>query len=109
MFCDLLIVEIFKINKNDNIHKNEVQQIRWSDEYWQYTLAANITEHHIISKLEKSYQRHLDSDSLTTVYKIAKWKVSWVYDLTVSCLKWTYGRAGIDYRVASLFTRYLTA
>ncbi len=20
-------------NKNDNIHKNEVQQIRWSDEY----------------------------------------------------------------------------
>ena len=26
-----------------------------------------------------------------------------------SCLKWTYGRPGIDYRVASLFTRYLTA
>ena len=24
------------------------------------------------------------------------------------CLKWTYGRPGIDYRVASLFTRYLT-
>ena len=24
-------------------------------------------------------------------------------------LKWTYGRSGIDYRVASLFTRYLTA
>ena len=23
--------------------------------------------------------------------------------------KWTYGRPGIDYRVASLFTRYLTA
>ena len=23
------------INKNDNIHKNEVQDIRWSDEYWQ--------------------------------------------------------------------------
>ncbi len=21
-------------NKNDNIHKNKVQQIRWSDEYW---------------------------------------------------------------------------
>ena len=30
-------------------------------------------------------------------------------DLTVSCLKRTYGRPGIDYRVASLFTRYLTA
>ena len=26
-----------------------------------------------------------------------------------SCLKWTYRRPGIDYRVASLFTRYLTA
>ena len=26
-----------------------------------------------------------------------------------SCLKWTYGRSGIDYRVALLFTRYLTA
>ncbi len=42
---------ILKKNKNDNINKNEVQQIRWSDEYWQYTLAANITEYHIISKL----------------------------------------------------------
>ena len=27
----------------------------------------------------------------------------------LSCLKWTYGRPGIDYRVASLFTRYLIA
>ncbi len=26
-----------------------------------------------------------------------------------SCLKWTYGRPAIVYRVASLFTRYLTA
>ena len=26
-----------------------------------------------------------------------------------SCLKWPYGRPGIDYRVASLFTRYLPA
>ncbi len=25
------------------------------------------------------------------------------------CLKWTYGLPGIDYRVALLFTRYLTA
>ena len=33
------------INKNDNIHKKEVQQIRWSDEYWQYRVAANITEY----------------------------------------------------------------
>ena len=50
----------FHVNKNDNIHKNEVQGIRWSDEYWQvddqtivkkYRLAANITEYHIISKL----------------------------------------------------------
>ena len=34
-----------KKNKNDNIHKNEVQQIRWSDEYWQYRVVANITEY----------------------------------------------------------------
>ena len=52
------------LNKNDNIHEYKDQQIRWSDEYWQYTLAANITEYHIISKLEKSFQRHLDSVSL---------------------------------------------
>ena len=39
------------LNKNDNIHKNEVQQIRWSDQYWQYTLAEKITEYHIISNL----------------------------------------------------------
>ena len=37
--------------KNDNIHKNEVQNIRWSDEFDKYRLAANITEYHIISKL----------------------------------------------------------
>ena len=47
--------DFFKIrltykNKNDNIKKNEVQQIRWSDEYSQHTLALNITEYHIISK-----------------------------------------------------------
>ena len=30
--------------------KKEVQQIRWSDEYLQYALVANITEYHIISK-----------------------------------------------------------
>ena len=29
--------------------------------------------------------------------------------LKSSCLKWTYGRPGIDYRVDLLFTRYLTA
>ena len=26
-----------------------------------------------------------------------------------SCLKWTHLRSGIDYRVALLFTRYITA
>ncbi len=59
-------------------HKNEFQQNRWSDEYWQYTLAANIKEYHIISKLENLYHRHLDSEGLTTLHKIAKWKVFWV-------------------------------
>ncbi len=38
-------------NKNDRIHKNKVQEIKWSDEYWQYRVAANITEYHILSKL----------------------------------------------------------
>ncbi len=41
--------------------KKGVQQIRWLDEYWQYRVAAYITVYHIISKLEMSYQRHLDS------------------------------------------------
>ncbi len=35
------------LNKNDNIHKNEVQEDRWSDKY---RAAANTTEYHIISK-----------------------------------------------------------
>ena len=35
-------------NKNDNIHKNEVQE---TDEYWKYRVAANITEYQIKSKL----------------------------------------------------------
>ena len=39
-----------KLNKKDKIHKNEVQDIRWSDEY-KYRLAANITDNHIIAKL----------------------------------------------------------
>ena len=47
----------YKRNKNDNIYKNEVQQKRWSDEYWQYTLAANITEYHII--LKSSLKSHI--------------------------------------------------
>ena len=46
-----ILIDKIDINKNDNIHINEVQQIRWSDEYWQYRVAANITEYHIISKL----------------------------------------------------------
>ena len=44
-----------------------------------YRLAVNITEYHIISKL--ILQRMPKS----------------------SCLRWTYGRPGIDYKVASLF------
>ncbi len=35
-------------NKNDNIHKNEVQEIIWSDKY---RVTTNITEYHNISKL----------------------------------------------------------
>ncbi len=37
-------------NKNDNIHKNEVQEIRLSDEYWQKfdSLQIHITEFYII-------------------------------------------------------------
>ncbi len=40
-----------------------------------------------------------------------KWKVWWVFKQEQKkspYLKWTYGRPNIDYRVASLFTRYLT-
>ena len=37
-----------------------------------HTLPANITEYNIISKLDKTYQRHLDSESLTTIHKTAK-------------------------------------
>ena len=55
---------------------------------------------------------HLDSKSLTTLHKIAKWKVYWVFQQQkqkLPCIKWTYRRPGIDYRVASLLTRYITA
>ncbi len=56
-------------NKNENFHKNEVQQIRQiltiyiSCKY--YRISCYI-------ELEKSYQRHLDFDSITTFHKIAK-------------------------------------
>ena len=63
-------------------------------------------------KIEKSNQRHLDSESLTTLHKIAKLKVSRVFQQQqqkLPCLNWTYGRPSIDYRVALLFSRYLTA
>ncbi len=48
------VVKTFKKynrNKNDIIDKNEVQQIRWSDKYWQYRVAAIIKEYHVISLL----------------------------------------------------------
>ena len=32
-------------NKNDNIHKKEVQLIRWSDKYLQFRVATSITEY----------------------------------------------------------------
>ena len=78
------------LNKNGNIHKNEIQDIRWSGEYWQvYRLAANITEYHIISK--SILQRIIITNFCGSESHL------------------TYGRPGIDYRVASLFTRYPTA
>ena len=38
-----------KINKNDNIYKNEVQEIQTNIDKYRET--TNITEYHIISKL----------------------------------------------------------
>ena len=55
---------------------------------------------------------HLDSGSLTKLHKFAKWKDSWGFQQQQQkspCLKWMYGHPSIDYRVASLFTRYLNA
>ncbi len=51
----------YKKNKNDNIHKNEVKQIRWSDEYWKYRVAANITEYqnNLPNFMEKRQLIHL--------------------------------------------------
>ncbi len=40
--------------KNDNIHKNEVQQIRWSDAYWQYRVAANIILYKINLEIDRT-------------------------------------------------------
>ena len=50
-------------------------------------------------KEEKNYLIQSRNNEIMLQLKMLKW----------SCLKWTYGRPGIDYRVASLFTRYLTA
>ncbi len=33
LITELYFLLFLLFNKNDNIHKNEVQQIRWSDEY----------------------------------------------------------------------------
>ena len=61
-------------NKNDNIHKNEVQQIRRiltiyiSCKYYRISYYIKIN----LKTLEKSCQRYLDYESLTTLHKIAK-------------------------------------
>ena len=50
----LITARLFKgnINKKVNIHKNEVQEIRWPNEYIDKNrVPANITEYYIISKL----------------------------------------------------------
>ncbi len=55
------MLDNWQVNKNDNIHKNEVQQIRWSDEYWQYRVAANITEYqnNLLKFMEKKQLFHV--------------------------------------------------
>ena len=54
-----LIYKVIKCkdNKDDNIHKNEVQDIRWSDEYWQvdvhlftYCRVASLFTRYLIAK-----------------------------------------------------------
>ncbi len=57
---------INNINKNDNIHKNEVQQIRWSDEYWQYRVAANITQY------QNNLQKFMEIKQLFHVKNVCK-------------------------------------
>ena len=78
-------------NKNDNIQKNEVQQIRWSDEYWQYRVAANITDY------QNNHPKSMEKKQLFYV-KMSK----------INKFKWTYWLFGHNYRVAALSTFYLT-
>ena len=40
---------VCKQNKNYNINKGEAPEIRWPDEHYKYSVAANIAEYHIIS------------------------------------------------------------
>ncbi len=45
---------------------------------------------------------------IKTKFKISDEKTN-IGKYRLAALKWTYGRFGIDYRVASLLTRYITA
>ncbi len=57
-----------QLNKNDNFHKNEVQDIRWSDNNYKYRLAGNITE---FSK-GVDYTQHWPRNAITEWYMVAE-------------------------------------
>ena len=77
--------------------KTKFQQIRWSDEYWQYRVAANITEYqnNIPKFMEKKQLFHVKNHMYVKMSKINEFKC-------------TYGLFGHNYRVAALSKLYLT-
>ena len=66
--CQIITSMLYNLHRteNENIHKNEVQQIRWSDEYWQYRVAANITE------FQNNLPKFMDKKQLFHVKNVCK-------------------------------------
>ena len=59
------------------------------------------------SSLRKKIFKSVHKQEIGLLWSSKSYEI--MLELKIACLEWTYGCPVIDYRVASLFTRYLTA
>ncbi len=71
-----------KKNKNDNIHKNEVQDTRWSDEYWQVQISCKYYRISYYIKINLTKNNHSKIYDKKTIisrknFSIERKKIGW--------------------------------
>ena len=92
-------------NKNDDNHKNEVQDVRCSDEYW----VEISCKYYRISYYIKINLQRIIIPKFMMLSKLFHVKNVIMYNCKkLICLKWTYGHFGHNYIVATLSTFYPT-